>query len=75
MQLVEKIVEENQNNDKYIQAINADKPQFDHHTEHAEALNRLTEEYQQLQEENRLLKDRAKDNIKSLYTSISQTIE
>ena len=74
MQLVEKIVEENQYNDNYIQAINADKPLFDQHTEHVEALNRLKEEYQQLQEENRLLKDRAKDKVKSLYTSISQAM-
>ncbi|CAF0741560.1 unnamed protein product [Rotaria sordida] len=75
MQLVEKIIEQQKINEKYIETININKPQFNKHREQLTELNKLTEEYQILQDENRLLKHRAKENIQTLYNSINQVTE
>jgi len=75
MQLVEKILEQQKINEKYIEMININQPEFDHHTKQLIEFNKLDEEYQILQNENRQLKNKAKENIKTLYNFINQTIE
>ncbi|CAF0740781.1 unnamed protein product [Rotaria sp. Silwood1] len=75
MQLVEKIIDQQKINEKYIETINIDQPQFDNHREQLAELNKLNEEYQLLQDENLLLKHKAKDNIQKLYNSINQVTE
>jgi hypothetical protein len=75
MQLVDKLLEQQKTNEKYMETINIDKPQFDNHAEQLAEFNKLTEEYQILQDENRLLKHQAKENIKTLYTFINQATE
>jgi hypothetical protein len=75
MQLIEKILEQQKINEEYIETITVDKPQFNHHTEQLIQFNQLTEDYQKLQEENRLLKQKAKENIKILYNFINQATE
>ena len=72
MQLIDKILEQQKVNEKYIEKISIDKPQFNSHNENLIEFNKLTEEYQQLQEENKLLKQKAKENIKILYNFINQ---
>ncbi|UJR33370.1 hypothetical protein I4U23_020818 [Adineta vaga] len=75
LQLMEKFHEQQKQNENYIERFQIDKPKFNHHNEHLTELNKLIEEYQTLQEENRLLKHQAKENIRTLYTFISQTTE
>ena len=75
MQLVEKILEQQKTNERYVEKQNIDKPQFHSHSKQLAEFNQLTEEYQILQDENRLLKHRAKENIKSLYNFINQDNE
>ncbi|CAF0896835.1 unnamed protein product [Adineta steineri] len=75
LQLVEKILEQQKENEKYVEEINLDKPQFDKHSEQLTEFNKLNEEYQLLQDENRLLKYKTKENINKLYTFINQTTE
>jgi hypothetical protein len=75
MQLVEKILKQQNSNEKYIEMININKPQFDYHTKQLIEFHKLNEEYQILQDENRELKQKAKENIKTLYNFINQTTE
>ena len=75
MQLVEQIVDRQITNEKYIETINMNKAQFDNHTERIAELIKLTEECQILQDENRFLKYRAKENIQTLYSCINQVME
>ncbi|CAF1383076.1 unnamed protein product [Adineta ricciae] len=75
LQLIEKLHEQHKQNERSIEIFSIDKPQFDHHNEQFTELNKLIDEYQILQDENRLLKSRAKENIKALYTVINQTVE
>jgi len=75
MQLVEKILKQQNSNEKYVEIININKSQFDYHTKQLIEFNKLNEEYQILQDENRQLKQKAKENIKTLYNFINQTTE
>jgi hypothetical protein len=75
MQLVEKIVEQQKTNEKSIEKLDIEKPHFDNHSEHLTEFTKLTEEYQMLQDQNRMLKHKAKENIKTLYTFINQATE
>jgi hypothetical protein len=75
LQLIEKLLEQEKVNEKWIQFINLPKPQFERHNKQLNQLNQLNEEYQLLQNENRRLKQNAKENIKTLYNFINQTTE
>jgi hypothetical protein len=75
LQLVEKILEQQRTNEKYIKLRNLNQSQFDHHTKQFNEFTKLHEEYQILQEENRQLKNQAKENIKTLYNFVNQTTE
>ncbi|CAF2338885.1 unnamed protein product [Rotaria sp. Silwood2] len=75
MRLMQKIIVQQTLNEKNIETININKPQFDNHREQLAEFNKLTEEYQALQHENLLLKHKAKENIQKLYNSINQVTE
>ncbi|CAF0956984.1 unnamed protein product [Rotaria magnacalcarata] len=75
IQLVEKIIEQQKTSEKYIEAININKSEFDSHREQLAEFNKLTEEYQIVQDENRSLKHKAKENIQILYNFINQLTE
>jgi CHASE2 domain-containing sensor protein len=73
MHLIEKILEQQKINEKYIENINLNKREFNYHTKQLIEFNKLNEEYQILQDENRQLKNQAKENIKKLYNFINET--
>jgi hypothetical protein len=76
LQLIDKLLEQEKISEKYLRLPNLPKPEFEHH--HAKQfieLNQLNDEYQLLQNENRQLKQNAKENIKTLYNFINQITE
>lgn len=70
-QLIEKLFQQEKLNEKN----QMNKIQYDYHTKQLNEFNKLNEEYQRLQNENRQLKNQAKDNIAILHNFISQTTE
>ena len=70
LQLIEKLLEQQKNNEKHLDLTN---PSFEPHAKHLQELNELNEEYQFLQNENRQLKQMAKENVKTLHHFIDPT--
>lgn len=67
LELADKIVEQQ----KFMEKANLNKPKFDNHNERLVELQKLTDEYQSLQDENRLLKNKIKANIQILNIFIN----
>ena len=70
LQLIEKLLEQQKLNEKHLEFAN---PSFDLHAKQLQEFNELNDEYQFLQNENRQLKQMAKENIKTLYHFIDPT--
>lgn len=73
LQLIEKLLEQQKLNEKHLDFVHSTS--FELHAKQLQEFNELHEEYQFLQNENRQLKQMAKENIKTLYHFIEPSKE
>ena len=71
-QHLNKLLEQQRQTEESLHRIQMRKPQFDHHAEQMAEFQQLNEEFENLYEENRLLKRQAKENVRTLYNFLNE---